>query len=217
MGTNLFFKKKMFVYATFDSCLCLDFSNHSTTVDVLDVKLAIESRCGVPVKEQLVLIDGKVLSNEQCFDESTEVFCQVKLRGLLGGKGGFGSLLRGQKSTVRTTNFSACRDLNGRRLRHVEQDKALEEWNAKAAERELKAKLDKEKKREEARSSAPSYNDTTFASETKDLTDTVASAVAAAVQSKNEKKKNVLKFGPTKMMNLEICLVQKMSQKQRAR
>lgn len=27
-----------------------------------------------------------------------------------------------------------------------EQDKALEEWNAKAAERELKAKLDKEKK-----------------------------------------------------------------------
>lgn len=82
----------MFVYATFDSCLCLDFSNHSTTVDVLDVKLAIESRCGVPVKEQLVLIDGKVLSNEQCFDESTEVFCQVKLRGLLGGKGGFGSV-----------------------------------------------------------------------------------------------------------------------------
>ena len=53
---------------------------------------------------------------------------------LLGGKGGFGSLLRATTTKVgakKTSNFTACRDLQGRRIRHVEQAKKLQEWKQK--------------------------------------------------------------------------------------
>ena len=44
---------------------------------------------------------------------------------LLGGKGGFGALLRSGARGSQTENFDACRDLSGRRLRHVNADKQL--------------------------------------------------------------------------------------------
>lgn len=45
----------------------------------------------------------------------------MKLGGnLLGGKGGFGSLLRSMNPKKKgTENFEACRDLSGRRLRNI--------------------------------------------------------------------------------------------------
>jgi hypothetical protein len=56
---------------------------------------------------------------------------------LNGGKGGFGSLLKGQPPTKkRTKNFDACRDLTGRRMRHVNQEKMLKEWQQKKLEEE---------------------------------------------------------------------------------
>ncbi|XP_051145401.1 uncharacterized protein LOC127261201 [Andrographis paniculata] len=59
---------------------------------------------------------------------------------LRGGKGGFGSLLRGAATKAgqkKTNNFDACRDMNGRRLRHVNAEKRLEEWRAETEERKL--------------------------------------------------------------------------------
>ena len=51
------------------------------------------------------------------------------LLALSGGKGGFGSLLRGAAKSARvTTNFDACRDLSGRRLRHVNGEKKIQEF-----------------------------------------------------------------------------------------
>ncbi len=44
---------------------------------------------------------------------------------LLGGKGGFGALLRSGARASHTQNFDACRDLSGRRLRHVTADEKL--------------------------------------------------------------------------------------------
>ena len=49
---------------------------------------------------------------------------------------------------VKTTNFDACRDLNGRRLRYVNQEAKLREWEAQAEER-------KRKKEAEQTGSAP--------------------------------------------------------------
>ena len=50
---------------------------------------------------------------------------------ILGGKGGFGTLLKGQSKQAgarQTTDFGACRDLNGRRLRHVNDEIKLRQW-----------------------------------------------------------------------------------------
>jgi len=57
-------------------------------------------------------------------------FCIVRvLFRLLGGKGGFGSLLRGQKGRgKKTTNLDAMRDLSGRRLRHSKAVERIKKW-----------------------------------------------------------------------------------------
>ena len=65
--------------------------------------------------------------------------CTLLLK-LAGGKGGFGALLRGAANSAgTTTNFDACRDLSGRRLRHVNGEKKIIEFSKHAEERELEA------------------------------------------------------------------------------
>lgn len=62
---------------------------------------------------------------------------QVTAR-LLGGKGGFGALLRGQGRDGKiTTNFDACRDLSGRRIRYQTAEEKLQKWKEEEKEREL--------------------------------------------------------------------------------
>jgi Replication stress response SDE2 C-terminal/Silencing defective 2 N-terminal ubiquitin domain/SPRY domain len=60
------------------------------------------------------------------------LFVRVRVKSCIrGGKGGFGALLKSQsrKSGEKsTTNFGACRDLQGRRLRHVNDQMALQHW-----------------------------------------------------------------------------------------
>ena len=61
-------------------------------------------------------------------------FCAVRVASrILGGKGGFGTLLKGQSRQAgakTTTDFGACRDLQGRRLRHVNDQLALQQFQA---------------------------------------------------------------------------------------
>jgi hypothetical protein len=69
--------------------------------------------------------------------ESLEVsfappFCDIRVKSCIrGGKGGFGTLLKGQSRQAGaklTTDFGACRDLQGRRLRHVNDEIKLRKW-----------------------------------------------------------------------------------------
>lgn len=69
---------------------------------------------------------------------STVLFFQVRVASqILGGKGGFGALLKGQAKQAgakSTTDFSLCRDLQGRRLQDVNDSLArqqFQEWNRK--------------------------------------------------------------------------------------
>lgn len=62
---------------------------------------------------------------------------------LLGGKGGFGTLLKKQTGQgKKTTNFDSCRDLQGRRLRHSKAVERIKGWlETKKQEDELVAAL----------------------------------------------------------------------------
>ena len=58
------------------------------------------------------------------------VLCVTLL--LRGGKGGFGTALRAKakkKGKHELTDFGACRDLSGRRLRHVNDEQILQKWS----------------------------------------------------------------------------------------
>ena len=68
----------------------------------------------------------------------------VNRSSLRGGKGGFGTLLKGQArqaGATMTMDFGACRDLQGRRLRHVNDELKLRQWRERQ-ERQANGKVD---------------------------------------------------------------------------
>lgn len=68
--------------------------------------------------------NGKIVQDEIQFD--SEIHMQIRL---LGGKGGFGSMLRAIGAQIeKTTNREACRDLSGRRLRDINEEKRLRNY-----------------------------------------------------------------------------------------
>ncbi|KAH9401191.1 silencing defective protein Sde2 [Tyrophagus putrescentiae] len=87
---------------------------------------------------------------------TTTTFLDVRLP-LVGGKGGFGSMLRAIGAQIeKTTNREACRDLSGRRLRDVNEEKRLKEWVKRQAEKKDEAgKKKKEKLRRLAEATVP--------------------------------------------------------------
>lgn len=76
---------------------------------------------------------------------------------IVGGKGGFGATLKSQKPKhAMTENFEACRDLSGRRIRHVTAQRQLEEWQKKKEEedKKIEEELDSYKKQEKQMNAA---------------------------------------------------------------
>jgi hypothetical protein len=73
-------------------------------------------------------------------------FVQVTVRSCLrGGKGGFGTLLKGQSRQAGaklTTDFGACRDLQGRRLRHVNDEIKLRKFRERQRREAAGEKVD---------------------------------------------------------------------------
>jgi len=58
-------------------------------------------------------------------------YCTVSVTcSIRGGKGGFGTLLRSSSRQQKqaTTDFGACRDLQGRRLRHTNEQQGYQKW-----------------------------------------------------------------------------------------
>eukprot|EP01130_Rhizamoeba_saxonica_P013139 TRINITY_DN556_c0_g1_i2.p1 TRINITY_DN556_c0_g1~~TRINITY_DN556_c0_g1_i2.p1 ORF type:complete len:240 (+),score=43.61 TRINITY_DN556_c0_g1_i2:61-780(+) len=108
--------------------LCVD---QDGTLDQASLHKLIKNRTGIPICLQRLSVHGRAITKGL---ELLHVV-DVNLR-LLGGKGGFGSLLRSLKSVKKTTDFSNCRDLNGNRLRASEVIQKLRKWYAEADERE---------------------------------------------------------------------------------
>lgn len=107
---------------------------------VWSLKVAVAERAGVPASVQGLVYGGKQLDDTRSLGSYGLVescTCHLVLA-LRGGKGGFGALLRGQGRDGKvTTNFDACRDLSGRRVRHANAEKKLAEYQSQSKEREL--------------------------------------------------------------------------------
>jgi hypothetical protein len=77
----------------------------------------------IPPTEYYLTANGKALQNEFFTDPAAEIQLALKI---FGGKGGFGSMLRAIGAQIeKTTNREACRDLSGRRLRDINEEKRL--------------------------------------------------------------------------------------------
>lgn len=91
-----------------------------------------------------VISNGKLVENWKILTKD-DVFHVIPR--VLGGKGGFGSLLRSFGSQFyKSTNQDMCRDLTGRRLKDVKEEEKLKKYINKAKERdELKRKKAEQK------------------------------------------------------------------------
>jgi hypothetical protein len=147
--------------------LCVSIDGASS-IRVSHLKDIVHERTGVAVDQQRVVVgltdlcDSHVISSAVAAASTIQVLLRIE-----GGKGGFGSLLRGGPAGVvqkKTTNFGrclideiegvicycsdlgcwlllgACRDLNGRRLRDTLNEKKLEQWAKEESQRELEQK-----------------------------------------------------------------------------
>lgn len=92
-------------------------------------------------EDYYLLCNGKPLLGAQ---PRGDVHCILRQ---LGGKGGFGSMLRAIGAQIeKTTNREACRDLSGRRLRDINEEKRVRAWLEKQGEREREAEERKKRK-----------------------------------------------------------------------
>nr|CAD7408374.1 unnamed protein product [Timema cristinae] len=98
---------------------------------------------------------------------------------LVGGKGGFGSMLRAIGAQIeKTTNREACRDLSGRRLRDINEEKRLKNWIAQQAEREQEV-VERRRKKLERLCAEPrhEFKDKDYEQERSQLVENVSNAV----------------------------------------
>ncbi|RZC35776.1 Telomere Sde2 domain containing protein [Asbolus verrucosus] len=105
----------------------------------------ISSQINICEGDYYLLRNGKrVCQDDTDLIGKLEIVCR-----LVGGKGGFGSMLRAIGAQIeKTTNREACRDLSGRRLRDINEEQRLKNWITAQAEREKEAAEKKQKKLE---------------------------------------------------------------------
>lgn len=124
------------------SSICLPIEEKTCTAHQLKQKIA--QLTFIPVDQQVLsTVGGIALHDEQYLQvENNTLYFNLSAR-LLGGKGGFGSMLRaqgGRMNAQKTTNFEACRDLQGRRIRTVNEAKRLESINRVVLKKKKKKK-----------------------------------------------------------------------------
>eukprot|EP00761_Pharyngomonas_kirbyi_P012621 gb/GECH01012648.1/.p1 GENE.gb/GECH01012648.1/~~gb/GECH01012648.1/.p1 ORF type:complete len:280 (+),score=75.03 gb/GECH01012648.1/:1-840(+) len=127
-------------------------------------------------------------AEELCLSSSTPLQLDLNLR-CIGGKGGFGSLLRGRAARAgdkKTTNFSACRDLHGRRLWHVETEKKNQESIQQEEETKKRIKEEKNKKAQQNKDEEMKLKGEYINKRSKTL-DSVKDAVNNGIKKRKEK------------------------------
>lgn len=150
----------------------------------------IESIFGIE-RTQFVLVSKagiKLNSKSQINENDVIQFTPL----VVGGKGGFGSLLRSfGKQITKSTNKEACRDLTGRRIRHVNNEKRLKDFLskqselAKKKEEDKKNKMDrKKKKREKLESTHHLFVDPKYDEQKQKITEELEQAMSSAISSK---------------------------------
>jgi hypothetical protein len=110
--------------------LLVRFENVTSVVRVPSVSVSVASLKSY-LLDQCSFQTGWPVSRLQIVNLNVP-FCEIRVvSSLCGGKGGFGTLLKGQSRQAGaklTTDFGACRDLQGRRLRHVNDEIKLRKW-----------------------------------------------------------------------------------------
>jgi len=149
---------------------------------------------GIPVLEQTLFYNGRLIHDfsglEKLYSGSV---IDVNLK-LQGGKGGFGSLLRGQAVSKRKiTNFDASRDLQGRRIRNVKLHQKIIEWAKKRKQEDKAIKKEVDEYNKQQKDLQGVQRDIRLTQEFKDKVEKWDSEMGASIRAgakKNKKTEN---------------------------
>jgi len=170
-----------------------------------DVRTPAEVIHFISQRENLLKEDWRVEQNGKFLKNYDEPFTSagtvtlLPAGGLLGGKGGFGSLLRAIGAQIeKTTNHEAMRDLSGRRQRDVNNEKRVRDYVSKQGEREREEREKKEVKMEKLRRFVEgenvdkhSFSDPLYDKARSETEENVHAAVEAAMKNVTEKNDTV--------------------------
>lgn len=141
----------------------------------------ISRELNVESKHFYLTLNGKKINDEEILSG-----CTIRaIPRLLGGKGGFGSMLRAIGAQIeKTTNREACRDLSGRRLRDINEEKRLKTWLSQKEEREKAAEERRRQKLEKmCQEPKVEIKDQAFLKERSELTENISNAVELGLKS----------------------------------
>lgn len=154
---------------------------------------------GIPIEEQTLYHNGRIIHNKYNLENlglCSVIDVSLKLQG---GKGGFGSLLRGQaKSNKKITNFDASRDLQGRRIRNVKLQQKVMEWAKQKREEDKAIKKEVDEYNKQQKEIQGVQRDIRLTQEFKDKVEKWDSEMSSSIRAgakkakKNEDKKEIL-------------------------
>lgn len=119
------------------STLCLRLGSPLYPLSYAKLTAALTTATGLPDTSFYLRQSATLLSPSTPVTSPGQhtAFIHLSIRHALpGGKGGFGALLKGSASSShKSSNFDACRDLQGRRLRHLRDEAALANYRRTSA------------------------------------------------------------------------------------
>lgn len=154
------------------------------------VKSLFAEKNGVDEKDFYLTNNGRSVGGDDLLTDGDVLRVHVRL---CGGKGGFGSMLRALGAQIeKTTNHEAMRDLSGRRVRDVNNEKALTSWLSKTAERqrqreERRRERIARKKRQLEEGPRHKFTDVNYDIQRNKVLDNLDDAVEAGLKSLKEK------------------------------
>lgn len=162
---------------------CFNFiTTGSTLVQQLKEKIYFE-KCILPHGYFITSNGIKLENHDEITFHPRNCFTVLKAHPLLlGGKGGFGTLIRAMGTQIsKGSRKGACRDLSGRRMRDVEAEKKLAEWAAQEPER--KKKSVEERKKRQRKEPKHQFNDSSYMDQIRSTEENINTALQQGFQA----------------------------------
>lgn len=165
--------------------------NITSEMSLASIKQYVSFKTGMPQTDFYLLLNGKILSLSSIKSGTIHVIPRM-----LGGKGGFGSMLRAIGAQIeKTTNREACRDLSGRRLRDINEEKRVKEFLAKK-DSNTEDPEERKKRKLQRLCQAPKteFKDENYEKQMSEMTESVSDAVECGFKagtSEIPKKKHI--------------------------
>jgi len=150
--------------------------------NVNNLKATIAKQLRLSADEFYLTQNGKLVHN---LNNAGDFHLHLRL---VGGKGGFGSMLRAIGAQIeKTTNREACRDLSGRRLRDINEEKRVKAYMDKQTEREEHAAQKVTKKIEKLQAKPKhEFRDKQYDEARSELTENISAALEEGLKKQAE-------------------------------